>query len=82
MFCLALSALTVLSPTTYPSDGVAHWKGRKVDAEVLQASLGQGVLDVLLAWSPWAQSQGYEAYVEPLGRVVLYLAADARGVTR
>ena len=82
MFCLALSALTVLSPTTYPSDGVAHWKGRKVDAEVLQASLGQGVLDVLLAWSPWAQSQGYEAYVEPLGRVVLYLAADARGVTK
>ena len=58
---------------------LAYWKGRMATAATLRETLGQGALDVLVAWSPWAEAQGYDAHIEPQGRVVLYLPDDARG---
>ena len=87
---LLLPTLAVLAPAAAgaaPSfgvggDEVAVWKGRPATADQLDEAFGETVSAAIASWSPWAKEHDYVAYVEEHGRVVLFLADDARGVAK
>ncbi|MEZ6016674.1 MAG: hypothetical protein R3F49_16270 [Planctomycetota bacterium] len=64
------------------SDDFARWKGRPATVDQLDEAFGEAVSAAITAWAPWAEEHGYVAHVEERGRVVLFLASDARGESK
>lgn len=84
---LAFLPLLALGPalggsTVAPGDEVARWKGRPATVDQLDEAFGEAVSAAIASWSPWAKEHDYVAHVEDKGRVVVFLADDARGVPK
>jgi hypothetical protein len=77
-----LSLVPALAARSVGDDEVAIWKGRPATANELDEAFGETVSAAIASWSPWAKEHAHVAYVEDKGRVVLFLADDARGVTK